>query len=381
MSEAYNIIENEEFTENAVIKVVGVGGGGGNMLNHMIEKGIKDIELICTNTDVQALKTNKAPIKIQLGKELTKGLGAGMEPEIGKGAAEESYDDIKRVLEGADLVFISAGMGGGTGTGAAPVIAKIAKELGALTVGVVTKPFRREGAKRAKLAEIGFNELKNECDSIVTILNQKLLSIIDRRASRTDAYKMVDDILYQAVGGISNMIVSFGENDVNVDFADLKKVMSHRGMALMGIGRKNGDTSAIDALSQAIESPLLDDTNISDARGLLVHFTINENYPLVDIDEAMEDILGELMEDEGIDIIIGETTNPNLGDDEIVVTIIATGFDENKPVNKTTINKNNRPSINLSILDQKVVGNEGYEGLELSGEDIDIPTYMRKGRD
>ena len=386
MSEAFNFIENEEFAENAVIKVVGVGGGGGNMLNHMIEKGIKDIELICTNTDVQALKTNKAPIKIQLGKELTKGLGAGMEPEVGKGAAEESYDDIKRALEGADLVFISAGMGGGTGTGAAPVIAKIAKEIGALTVGVITKPFRREGARRAKLAEIGFNELKNECDSIVTILNQKLLSIIDRKASRAGAYKMVDDILFQAVGGISNMIVSFGENDVNVDFADLKKVMSHRGMALMGIGHKSGETSAVDALSQAIESPLLDDTNISDARGLLIHFTINENYPLVDIDESMEEILGELMDDENIDIIEGQTTNNNLADDEIIVTIIATGFDENKPANKVSSTNdatNNKTSniINLNVLHQKAVGSEGYDDELLGSDYLDQPAYIRNRRD
>jgi len=381
MAEAYNIIEDNEFMENAVIKVVGVGGGGGNMLNHMIEKGVKDIELICANTDVQALRTNKAPIKIQLGKELTKGLGAGMEPEIGKGAAEESYDEIKRALEGADLVFISAGMGGGTGTGAAPVIAKIAKELGALTIGVVTKPFRREGAKRAKLAEIGFNELKNECDSIVTILNQKLLSIIDRRASKKDAYKMVDDILHQAVSGISNMIISYGENDVNVDFADLKKVMSHRGMALMGIGHKSGENSAYDALNQAIESPLLDETNISDAQGLLIHFTINENYPLVDIDEAMESILGDLMENENVDIIEGQTTNNSLAEDEIIVTIIATGFDEKKPVNSTKpANEIKKPTIDLSSLTKKAVGNEGFD-LELSGDEIDIPTYLRKGRD
>ena len=242
MSEAFNIVENNNI-DNATIKVVGVGGGGGNMLNHMIEKNVKGIELIAANTDAQALYSNKAPIKIQLGKELTKGLGAGMKPEVGRAAAEESYDEIKRALEGADLVFISAGMGGGTGTGAAPVIAKIAKGIGALTVGVVTKPFRREGAKRAKLAEIGFNELKEECDSIVTILNQKLLLIIDRKASKKDSYKMIDDILYQAVSGISNMIITHGENDVNVDFEDLKTVMSHRGMALMGIGHKTGENA------------------------------------------------------------------------------------------------------------------------------------------
>jgi cell division protein FtsZ len=379
--EAYRITEENSFADNPVIKVVGVGGGGGNMLNHMIEEGVKEIELICTNTDIQALRTNKAPIKIQLGKELTKGLGAGMEPEVGKGAAEESYEDIKRALEGANLVFISAGMGGGTGTGAAPVIARIAKEVGALTIGVITKPFRREGAKRAKLAEIGFNELKNECDSIVTILNQKLLSIIDRRAGKKDAYRKVDDILYQAVNGISNMIISHSENDVNVDFADLKKVMSHRGMALMGIGHAAGEDSATEALNQAIESPLLDETDIRDARGLLIHFSINENYPLVDIDEAVESVLGELMDDENVDIIEGQTTNNNLEDNEIIVTIIATGFDEKKPVNNPKATSTKTTIDDLSVISKKVAaGAEGYD-LELTGEDIDIPTWLRKGRD
>ena len=327
MSEAFNIVENNNI-DNATIKVVGVGGGGGNMLNHMIEKNVKGIELIAANTDAQALYSNKAPIKIQLGKELTKGLGAGMKPEVGRAAAEESYDEIKRALEGADLVFISAGMGGGTGTGAAPVIAKIAKEIGALTVGVVTKPFRREGAKRAKLAEIGFNELKEECDSIVTILNQKLLLIIDRRASKRDSYRMIDDILYQAVSGISNMIITHGENDVNVDFEDLKTVMSHRGMALMGIGHKTGENATYEALKEAIESPLLDEVDFSKSKGLLVHFTMNENYPLVDLDEAMTEVLGDLIDNEDVYIIEGQTTDNSFADDEIKVTIVATGFEE-----------------------------------------------------
>ncbi len=376
MAEAYNILEHEEFLENAVIKVIGVGGGGGNMLNYMIEQGVKEIELICANTDSQALRNNKAPIKIQLGKELTKGLGAGMKPEIGKAAAEESYDEIKRTLEGADLVFISAGMGGGTGTGAAPVIAKIAKEIGALTIGVVTKPFKREGAKRLKLAEIGFQELKNECDSIVTILNERLLSIIDRRASKKDAYKKVDNILHQAVSGISNMIIS--SSDVNVDFADLTTIMSHKGMALMGIGHKKGEGSAYEALVEAIESPLLDDTNITEAKGLLINFVTNENYPLVDLDEAMQSVLGELMEDENVTIIQGESTDNSLEDEEIKITLIATGFDSEKPANRT--DKPSDKKINLGIAHQKVVGGDDLS-LELSGEDIDIPTYLRYSRD
>jgi cell division protein FtsZ len=379
MNQAFNIIDDSEFLDNATIKVVGVGGGGGNMLNHMIEKNVQSIELICANTDAQALHSNKAPIKIQLGKELTKGLGAGMKPEVGKAAAEESYEEIKRVLEGADLVFISAGMGGGTGTGAAPVIAKIAKEIGALTIGVITKPFRREGAKRTKLAQAGFEELKAECDSIVTILNQKLLLIIDRKASKKDSYKMIDDILYQAVGGISNMIISHGENDVNVDFEDLRTVMSHRGMALMGIGHKSGDTSAQDALTAAIESPLLDEIDIKDAKGLLIHFTTHENYPLVDIDEAMSNILGDLIDDVEVELIEGQTTDNSFAEDEIKVTIIATGFDESKPLNNTIKPTNGSKTINIDAI-RKISGGNDLN-LELSGEEIDIPTYLRNGRD
>ena len=373
MSEAYNIIEEPSFSDNAVIKVVGVGGGGGNMLNHMIEKGVKGIDLICANTDAQALEANKAPIKIQLGKELTKGLGAGMKPEIGKEAAEESADDIKRALDGADLVFISAGMGGGTGTGAAPVIARIAKELGALTIGVVTKPFRTEGAKRKKLAEIGFNELKNECDSIVTILNQKLLAIIDRKIGRKGAYKIVDDVLYQAVSGISGVIM---ENSIiNVDFADLKTVMGYKGMALMGIGHKKGENSAYDAFKEAIESPLLDDTDISKARGILMHISYNENYPYIDIDEAIESVLGDLMDDDEITIIQGHTDDNSLEDDEIKVTIVATGFeDHKKPVNKEP----NIKQINMNNI-RKIVGDNNY--IEVGDDELAIPTWMRNSKD
>jgi len=380
MNDGYKVIESEEYLPNAVIKVVGVGGGGGNMLNYMIEKGISDVEMICTNTDMQALKNNKAPIKIQLGKELTKGLGAGMDPELGKGAAEESADEIKRILDGANLVFISAGMGGGTGTGAAPVIARIAKEIGALTVGVVTKPFKREGAQRAKLARDGFENLKDECDSIVTVLNQKLLSIIDRKASKRDAYKMVDHVLYQAVSGIVNIII--GEGEINADFNDLKKIMSHRGMALMGIGHKSGENSAYEALTEAIESPLLDDMDIMSARGLLINTTTNENFPLVDIEEAMENVFGDLTENENVTIIPGEGYDESLTDGEIIVTIIATGFeDEKKIVNSTNkpITENISHHIDMTSLNRKVAG--GNDFVELSGEDIDIPTYMRHSID
>ena len=287
MAEAYNIIENDEFFENAKIKVIGVGGGGGNMLNYMVEKGVKDIELIAANTDAQALKVSKAPTILQLGTKLTKGLGAGMKPEIGKQAAEENVEDIKKQVSDADLVFISAGMGGGTGTGAASVIAKVCKEVGALTVGVVTTPFTFEGKKREKLAKIGYEELKKECDSIVTIPNNKLLTIIDKKAGRKAAFKKVDEVLYQAVTGISKTIISYSENDVNVDFADLKTVMGHRGQALMSSAHATGENAAYNAVKQAIESPLLDNLSIDNAMGVLVHFESHEDYPFVEHEEAM----------------------------------------------------------------------------------------------
>ena len=384
---AFNIVESDDMiNNNATIKVIGVGGAGGNMLNHMIEQKLAGIELICANTDAQALRINKAPIKVQLGKELTKGLGAGMKPEIGRQAAEESYEELKRVLEGADLVFISAGMGGGTGTGAAPVIAKIAKEIGALTIGVVTKPFRREGARRIKIAEEGFNQLKEECDSIVTILNQKLLLIINRNAGKKESYRMVDNVLYQAVSGITNMIVSHGENDVNVDFEDLKTVMSYRGMALMGIGHKTGEHSAHEALKQAIESPLLDEANISDSRGLLIHFTTSEKYPLVEIDEAMIEILSDLIDNEEVFIIEGQTTDNSYTDDEIKVTIIATGFEDKKIANKKQADNINVRKIDISnrnsdIVIEKVSGTNEVIEIEVGEDDIDKPAYKRYGKD
>jgi len=382
MDNGYKVIENTEYSENAVIKVVGVGGGGGNMLNYMFEKGIENVEMICANTDAQALRSNKAPIKIQLGKELTKGLGAGMNPEIGREAAEESAEEIKKVLDGTDLVFISAGMGGGTGTGAAPVIAKIAKEMGILTVAVVTKPFKREGAKKAKLAEIGFHTLKEECDSIITILNQKLLSIIDRKASRRDAYKMVDDVLYQAVSGIVNIIIN--EGMVNADFNDLKTIMSNRGMALMGIGHKSGENSAYEALTEAISSPLLDDIDIMTAKGLLINTVANDNYPAIDIEEAIESVFGSLSENEDVTIIPAEAEDNSLADGEIKVTIIATGFDNDE---KKAVNLTNKPNNELlnnrnnSANSMKVVGGNDYS-LELSNEEIDnVPAYLRYAKD
>jgi cell division protein FtsZ len=382
MAEAYNIIENDEFFENAKIKVIGVGGGGGNMLNYMVENGVSDIELIAANTDAQALKVSKAPMLLQLGTKLTKGLGAGMKPEVGKQAAEENIEDIKKHISDADLVFISAGMGGGTGTGAASVIARISKEMGALTVGVVTTPFSFEGRKREKLAKIGYEELKKECDSIVTIPNNKLLTIIDKKAGRKEAFKKVDEVLHQAVTGISKTIISYSENDINVDFADLTTVMSHRGQALMSAGHSVGENSAYNAVKQAIESPLLDNLSIDNAMGVLVHFESHEDYPFVEHEEAMNIFHDSVHED--ADIFYGTTTNNELAVDEINVTIVVTGFEQKKEANNVISNE--EKDSNSNIFSNKLPKSPirkivGGEGLELSGEEIDIPTYMRVSRD
>jgi len=372
MEELYVI---NETVDGPKIKVIGVGGGGNNMINYMAQKGVKDVELIAANTDMQALRTSKAHKKIQLGKTLTKGLGAGMRPEIGEKAAEESYEEIKEALKDADLVFISAGMGGGTGTGAAPIIAKAAKEVGALTIGVVTKPFLFEGPKRRKLAESGTNALKQEANSIVVIPNDKILTIIDRKVGRKEAFSLVDDVLYKAVTGISNMVVSYSENDINVDFNDLKTVMSHSGLALMGVGEIQGENAAFEAIKMAIESPLLDNISIDGAMGVLVHYTMHEDYPLVEIQESMAVI--EEKADEEADIIFGTTTDNSLAPDEIKVTIVATGFEKEKPVNKVENKEVKINKINEMFMQKKVVGGD----IELDADLLDIPTWLRKAKD
>ncbi len=372
MDELYIV---NETIDGPKIKVIGVGGGGNNMINYMASKGIKDVELIAANTDTQALKTSKAHKKIQLGKALTKGLGAGMRPEIGAKAAEESFEEIKETLKGADLVFISAGMGGGTGTGAASIVARAATEVGALTIGVITKPFMFEGPRRRKLAETGTNELKKEANSIVVIPNDKILTIIDRKVGRKEAFSLVDDVLFKAVTGISNMVVNYGENDINVDFNDLKTVMSHQGLALMGVGEMQGENAAFDAVKMAIESPLLDNIAIDGAMGVLVHYTMHEDYPLVEIQESMNII--EEKADEDADIIFGTTTDNSLSPDEIKVTIVATGFEKQKPSNKTE-NKD----LKMNHIDEMLKGTRKVVGgIEIDTENLDIPTWLRKAKD
>ena len=309
----------------AKIAVIGVGGGGCNMVNHMIQEGIYKVDLIVANTDLQTLRVSKAPKKIQLGIELTKGLGAGMKPEIGRDSAIESYEEIKKSLEGSDIVFVAAGLGGGTGTGAAAIVAKAAKEVGALTVSVVTKPFKWEGKKRTGLANLGLEELRKVSDSIIVIKNDRLKEIGDADLAFKDAFKIVDNILYQAVNGMTEVILKPGKNDINADFADIKTIMQHRGMALMGIGKAKGDDSAKKALENAIQSPLLDEVSLSGAKGIMIHWTFSPNVGLHSIGDVMEHISDVV--DENAEIIFGTTTDETLAADEVKITIIATGFE------------------------------------------------------
>ncbi|WP_442764876.1 cell division protein FtsZ [Sulfurospirillum cavolei] len=352
---------------------IGSGGGGGNIINHMLREGINGIDLIAANTDAQALENCLAKTKIQLGK---KGLGAGMRPEVGKESALESYDEIKSSLEKSDIVFIASGFGGGTGTGAAPIVAQAAKEVGALTVAVVTRPFAFEGKKRAKLADLGINELRKESDSIVIIPNDKLLSIVDAKFGIKDSFRIVDDVLSRAVGGMSLVVLSSGQSDINVDFADVQTVMSHRGMALMGIGESTGDEAAIEAIKSAIESPLLDNMSINGALGVLVHFQLPPTYPLNEISTAM----GLIMDcaDEDADVIFGTTTDENMPENSVKVTIVATGF-ENKAEAKElkALNTNQEAIKKERILRLKKVSG-GYEGQD---DYLDIPTYIRHQMD
>ncbi len=317
---------NKVLTDNiAKIAVIGVGGGGCNMINHMINEGTHKIDLIVANTDLQVLNSSKAPKKIQLGAKLTKGLGAGMKPEVGRDSAVESYEDIKETLKGSDIVFLAAGLGGGTGTGAAAIIAKAAKEVSALTVSVVTKPFSFEGKKRAGLANLGLEELKKVSDSIIVIQNDKLREIADCNIGMKDAFKIVDNILYQAVNGMSEVILNPGNGDINTDFADIQTIMQHRGMALMGIGRAKGENAAHRALEDAINSPLLDKVSITGAKGILIHFNIHPQVSLFEIGDVM-DVINEKM-DSNAEIIFGTTSDVTLEKDEVKITIVATGFE------------------------------------------------------
>jgi cell division protein FtsZ len=313
-----------EMDQLAQIKVIGVGGGGSNAVNRMIEVGVQGVEFIAVNTDAQALKLSKAPVRLQIGEKLTRGLGAGANPEIGKKAAEESREMIENALRGADMVFVTAGMGGGTGTGAAPVIAEIARELGALTVGVVTRPFTFEGRKRAAQAESGIAALKEKVDTLIVIPNDRLLEIVDRNTPMLEAFKEADNVLRQGVQGISDLIAVPGL--INLDFADVKAIMKERGSALMGIGIASGENRAAEAAKKAICSPLLE-TSIDGAKGVLMNITGGTNLSLYEVNEAA-DIVSSAA-DPDVNMIFGAVINEDLKD-EIIVTVIATGFDEAK---------------------------------------------------
>ncbi len=357
----------EEASNGAVIKVIGVGGGGGNAINHMIESGIQGVQFIAANTDVQALKMSKAPIKLQLGAKLTKGLGAGANPEIGRQAALEDTEKILEVVEGADMVFITTGLGGGTGTGAAPIIASLAAEVGALTVAVVTKPFHFEGRKRMLVAEQGLRELKECVDTLITIPNERILSVVDRNVSLLDAFKLADDVLRQAVQGISDLITTPGF--INLDFADVKTIMSGMGKALMGIGHGTGENKALDAAKRAISSPLLEEASIEGARGVLVNVTGGLDMTLYEINHSITLIREAANED--VNLIFGAVIDENIRN-EIRITVIATGFD--REAESATALEPKGTSARSSASHESGISTR-------SPQDLDVPTFLRKRAD
>ncbi|WP_182199077.1 cell division protein FtsZ [Paraliobacillus salinarum] len=363
-----------EMDQLAKIKVIGVGGGGNNAVNRMIEHGVQGVEFIAVNTDSQALNLSKAEVKIQLGTKLTRGLGAGANPEVGRKAAEESKEQIEEVLQGADMIFVTAGMGGGTGTGAAPVIAQIAKELGALTVGVVTRPFTFEGRKRSTQAITGIDGLKSSVDTLIVIPNDRLLEIIDKNTPMLEAFREADNVLRQGVQGISDLIATPGL--INVDFADVKTIMSDKGSALMGIGVATGESRASEAAKKAISSPLLE-TSIDGAHGVLMNITGGANLSLYEVQEAADIVTSAA--DQEVNVIFGSVINENLKE-EIVVTVIATGFDESQidngqPKKRPVAHKNMASSEKR----REVVSQEPQEQQRSREEEdtLDIPTFLR----
>ncbi len=351
----------------ARIKVIGIGGGGNNAVNRMIESNLQGVEFIAVNTDRQALLTSKAEQKIQIGEKLTKGLGAGANPDVGEKAAEENHDEILQAVSGADMVFVTAGMGGGTGTGAAPIVASIAKSVGALTVGVVTKPFYFEGGTRISQAKRGIEELSQHVDTLVTIPNDKLLSISEKKTTFSDAFKMADEVLCQAVQGVSDLIIHTG--DINLDFADIKTVMFESGIAHMGIGRATGETKAMDALKKAIDSPLLE-TSINGAKRVILNFTGGKDMALHELGDATTYVSEAAAE--GANVILGALIDPDI-QDEIIVTVIATSFEENAHHEKPAFS-------NTADVDGGENGFEEDNDIEPNNESFEIPTFLRSPR-
>jgi len=354
----------------ATIKVIGVGGAENNPVNRMLELGIKSVDFIAVNTDRQALQKSKASTKIQIGEKITRGLGAGANPDIGAQSAEESKTELSEVLRGADMVFVTCGMGGGTGTGAAPVVAGLAKEMGILTIGVVTKPFTFEGKKRLAQAERGIESLKSKVDTLIVIPNDKLLQIIDRKTSMSEAFMMADDVLRQGVQGISDLITVTGT--VNLDFADVKTIMLNTGMAHMGTGSASGENKAEDAAKQAIQSPLLE-TSIEGARGVIINITGGEDLGLQEVNTAAELIQRSV--DPEANIIFGTVIDPEMTD-EIKITVIATGFDQDQDTN---ISKGVNNLVNKTW-EKKINSIPSSSDLSSSQNDLDIPSFLRKNK-
>jgi cell division protein FtsZ len=351
----------------AVIKVVGVGGGGINAVNRMIDAGLRGVEFVACNTDAQALAMCDADIKLNIGHQLTKGLGAGANPEVGHGAAAESRDEIKEALKGADMVFVTAGEGGGTGTGAAPVIAEIAKnEIGALTVGVVTRPFAFEGTRRANAAQDGIQRLRENVDTLIVIPNEKLLGIVERRTTILDAFREADNVLRQGVQGITDLITIPGL--INLDFADVRTIMFEAGSALMGIGTASGENRAAEAAKMAISSPLLEQS-VDGATGILLNITGGHELGLFEVNEAAEIVQGA--SDENSNIIFGAVIDDNLGD-EVRVTVIAAGFDQSRsPSSAREVTRRERRDRDVTMDDRQ------RDSLEISDDDIDIPSFLK----
>ncbi|MBA55762.1 MAG: cell division protein FtsZ [Pseudomonadales bacterium] len=389
----FELVDN--VPQNAVIKVVGVGGGGGNAVEHMLSNEVDGVEFICANTDAQALKNMNAKTLLQLGGAVTKGLGAGANPNVGRDAALEDRDRIREVLEGADMVFITAGMGGGTGTGGAPIVAEIAKEMGILTVAVVTKPFPFEGRKRMQVAMEGMKELTENVDSLITIPNEKLLSVLGPKTSLLDAFKAANDVLLGAVQGIADLIIRPGM--INVDFADVRTVMSEMGMAMMGTGGSSGENRAREAAEKAIRSPLLEDVNLQGARGILVNITAGESLSLGEFSEVGDTV--EEFASEHATVVVGTVIDPSMGDD-LRVTVVATGLGpvaeqaapvravesvtKRSPVEAVSDYKQfDKPAVDRIRRDHPATETRRRPMMEtdVNREYLDIPTFLRRQAD
>jgi cell division protein FtsZ len=381
------LFELDEVPQAAKIKVIGLGGGGGNAVSRMMAAQFTGVDFIVANTDMQALRASPAPVKIQLGAKLTQGLGAGSNPDVGRNAALEDPETITRLLEGADMVFITAGLGGGTGTGSAPVVASLAKDLGILTIAVVTKPFTFEGRRRMLQAEAGMDALRNVVDTLIAIPNQRLLSVVDRGTPLLEAFKVADTVLQQAVQGISDLILVPGL--VNLDFADVRTIMSGMGMAMMGTGVGKGEHRALDAAQKAVASPLLDDTSIEGAKGILINFTGGADLSIHEVEEGAR-IVQEAAHEEA-NIIFGAVIDPSLGD-EVRMTVIATGFSEKKTQTEPSGKVVDLPRAARQAPAAAPAGSTApawrrkYESRgdlddPLAENDYDVPTFLRRSAD